>query len=68
MAFRYPAGRSVATSHRVSAGEWDGHERWVREMSLVYKNMKTQSERSREWMQVLHWGNDTSEDTVMDGD
>jgi hypothetical protein len=64
---RYPAGRSVATSNRVTAGEWDGHERWVQEMSPVDENMRTQSERASEWMEALRRGNEAGEDTVMDG-
>jgi hypothetical protein len=51
----YPAGRSVATARRVSEGEWAGHERRVRQMSLVDENMRVQRERAEEWRRALAW-------------
>jgi len=49
----YPAGRSVATAHRVSAGEWATHERWVRQSSPVDENMRLQRQRAEEWSKAL---------------
>lgn len=51
----YPAGRSVATAKRVSRVEWEGHERWTRQMSPVEENMRTQRERAVEWVKALAW-------------
>jgi hypothetical protein len=51
----YPAGRSVATARRLSAGDWSAHEGWVREMSPVDENMRVQRERAREWRDALEW-------------
>ncbi|KAF2821063.1 hypothetical protein CC86DRAFT_411371 [Ophiobolus disseminans] len=51
----YPAGRSVATARRVSAGEWATHESWVRQGSPVVENMRLQRERAEEWRRALDW-------------
>jgi hypothetical protein len=51
----YPAGRSVATARRVSAGDWAKSETWVRQMSSVDENMKMQIERAKEWRETLEW-------------
>jgi hydroxypyruvate isomerase len=60
----YPAGRSVATARRVSAGDWAAHETWVRQISRVNENMRLQIERAREWRQALRW----ETKAVMDGE
>jgi hypothetical protein len=51
----YPAGCSVATARRVSAGDWAAHEGWARQMSPVEENMGTQTERAEEWRKALVW-------------
>lgn len=61
----YPAGRSVATARRLSAGDWSAHEVWVREMSPVDENMRVQRERAREWRDALEWGPVVAGDTEM---
>jgi hypothetical protein len=60
----YPAGRSVATARRVSAGDWAAHETWVRQILRVNENMRLQIERAREWRQALRW----ETKAVMDGE
>lgn len=49
----YPAGRSVATAQKVSAGEWIVHEKWIRELSPVEKTMRMQRRRAEEWRSAL---------------
>ena len=61
----YPAGRSVATAHRVSAGEWATHERWVRQSSPVDENMRLQRQRADEWSKALEWASAPAEDEEM---
>ncbi|KAF1832051.1 hypothetical protein BDW02DRAFT_590736 [Decorospora gaudefroyi] len=45
----YPAGRSVATSKRVSSDEWTALERLARLESPVERNMAVQVQRAEEW-------------------
>lgn len=61
----YPAGRSVASSRSVSPGEWDDHERWVRQHSPIIHNMRVQMERADEWQRALEWEQDGNEDSKM---
>jgi hypothetical protein len=51
----YPAGRSVATAQKVSAGEWIAHEKWIRELSPVDEIMRMQRRRTEEWRSALDW-------------
>lgn len=64
----YPAGRSVATAARLSMHEWQRHEIWTRESSLVVEKMKAQRERVEEWRQALEWEQSGGEDEDEDED
>lgn len=59
----YPAGRSVATARRVSTIEWDGHDRWARQMSPVVENMMALQDMADEWRKALEWDSGTVEDS-----
>lgn len=61
----YPAGRSVATARRMSAGEWIEHERWARQNSPVIENMRDLQKRANEWRKALEWEGYASEDSEM---
>ena len=58
----YPAGRSVATAQKVSAGEWAEHEQWTIQTSLVMENMGLLQEKAKEWRKVLEETEESSEE------
>ncbi|KAH7371334.1 hypothetical protein BKA66DRAFT_469602 [Pyrenochaeta sp. MPI-SDFR-AT-0127] len=51
----YPAGCSVATSRRLSSGEWKNHETWVRRNSPMVENMRMLNNKADEWRRALEW-------------
>ncbi|KZM18608.1 uncharacterized protein EKO05_0000661 [Ascochyta rabiei] len=50
-----PAGRSVASSRRVSAGQWRVYEEAAREVSLLDARMEGMKERAEVWREALCW-------------
>lgn len=61
----HPAGRSVASARRLSDGEWDGHERWIKQRWPVDENISMQRSRADEWRTALDWEPATEEDEEM---
>ena len=57
----YPAGRSIASSRKVSVDEWLRHETLARQMSSLSERMAVLKERSEVWRKALDW-------QVQDGD
>ena len=51
----YPAGRSVASSKRVSGEEWQGYETTAREKSALVERMEGLRNRAEVWRRALDW-------------
>ncbi|KAF2623253.1 hypothetical protein BU25DRAFT_401095 [Macroventuria anomochaeta] len=57
----YPAGRSVASSRKVSGMEWAEHETLARQVSPLEERMEVMKERAEVWRKALDWKKEDEE-------
>jgi hypothetical protein len=60
----YPAGRSVASSQRVTFEEWEAFRTIARELSPLKGNMEVLKERAETWRKALDWEHGNEEEKM----